>query len=210
MKEITRSLKRKQLGIDWKIAILTIASTLLIIADYYFNFSAGNNLDSILLYIVIPVGITVFVFKESPSSYGLTIGDWKAGLLITAFAILLMAPILWYLGTNQVTMQQYYRIQPGGLIWKKGLEMLGWEYIFRGWLLFGYARKYGPDALWLQAVPFAIAHLGKPPVETFSTIFGGFAFGWVAWRTKSFLYPFIIHWFIGSFIILVASGALGQ
>jgi len=209
MMEIVRYLKGKQLEIDWKIAILTIASTLLIMTDYYINFSSGNNLDSILLYLVIPAAITVFVFKESPASYGLTIGDWKAGLLITALAILLMVPILWYLGTNQGTMQQYYRIQPGGLIWKKGLEMLGWEYIFRGWLLFGYARKYGPDALWLQAVPFAIAHLGKPAVETFSTIFGGFAFGWVAWRTKSFLYSFIIHWFIGSFIILVASGALG-
>lgn len=210
MKEIARYLKGDQLEIDWKIAILTITSTLLIIADYYFSFSSGNSLDSIFLYIVIPVGITVFVFKESPTSYGLAIGDWKAGLLITALGILLMAPVLWYLGTHQGTMQQYYRIQPGGLIWKKGLNMLGWEYIFRGWLLFGYARKYGPDALWLQAVPFAIAHLGKPAVETFSTIFGGFAFGWVAWRTKSFLYPFLIHWFVGSFVILVSSGALGR
>lgn len=210
MKEIARYLKGDQLEIDWKIAILTITSTLLIIADYYFSFSSGNSLDSIFLYIVIPVGITVFIFKESPTSYGLAIGDWKAGLLITALGILLMAPVLWYLGTHQGTMQQYYRIQPGGLIWKKGLNMLGWEYIFRGWLLFGYARKYGPDALWLQAVPFAIAHLGKPAVETFSTIFGGFAFGWVAWRTKSFLYPFLIHWFVGSFVILVSSGALGR
>jgi uncharacterized protein len=210
MKEFVRFLLRgKQLEIDWKIAILTIASTLLIIADYYFNFTAGNYLDSIVLYIVIPVGITVFIFKESPKSYGLRIGDWKAGLLITVIGILLMAPVLWYLGTHQDAMQRYYHIQPGGLIWKKGLEMLGWEYLFRGWLLFGYARKYGPDALWLQAVPFAIAHLGKPAVETFSTIFGGFVFGWVAWRTKSFLYPFIIHWFVGTFVILIASGAWG-
>jgi uncharacterized protein len=48
--------------------------------------------------------------------------------------------------------------------------------------------------------------MGKPELETLSTIFGGFAFGWVAYRTKSFLYAFLIHWFISTFIILVAAG----
>jgi membrane protease YdiL (CAAX protease family) len=76
-------------------------------------------------------------------------------------------------------------------------------------MLFGYERKFGAHALWLQAVPFALVHIGKPEVETLSTIFGGLAFGWVAWRTRSFLYPFLIHWFVASFTILAASGALG-
>jgi membrane protease YdiL (CAAX protease family) len=106
-------------------------------------------------------------------------------------------------------MQSYYQNQLSGLPWNTFIDLFGWEYIFRGWLLFGYARKFGPEAIWLQAVPFAIAHVTKPPVETFSTIFGGFAFGWVAWRTKSFLYPFLIHWFVSTFVILVAAGALG-
>jgi membrane protease YdiL (CAAX protease family) len=83
--------------------------------------------------------------------------------------------------------------------------MLGWEYLFRGWILFTYGKKYGPDAIWLQAVPFALAHLTKPGIETISTIFGGFAFGWIAWRTKSFLYPFLIHWFISIWIIHLVS-----
>ncbi len=58
----------------------------------------------------------------------------------------------------------------------------------------------------LQAVPFALAHLTKPPLETLSTIFGGIAFGWVAWRTRSFIYPFLIHWFVTTVVILVAMG----
>jgi len=72
-------------------------------------------------------------------------------------------------------------------------------------LLFGYARLFGSHALWLQAVPFALAHLSKPPVETYSTIFGGFLFGLVAWRTRSFVYPFLIHWFIATFTMWAAS-----
>ncbi len=106
-------------------------------------------------------------------------------------------------------MQGYYSYSQEGLIWKKALELFGWEYLFRGWILFGYARKYGPDALWIQAVPFAVAHLGKPEVETLSTIFGGFAFGWVAWRTGSFVYSFLIHWFIAALIVIVSTIGIG-
>jgi len=162
-----------------------------------------------LFFIAVPIGITLFIFREKPSEYGFTFGDWKMGLLLTGLGIILMVPIIWYLGTYQAGMQHYYDSAPNGLIWKKTLELFGREYIFRGWILFGYARKYGPDALWIQAVPFAVAHLGKPELETFSTIFGGFAFGWVAWRTGSFLYSFLIHWFISVLIVMVAAGSIG-
>jgi len=196
----------ERLKIDWKIAVITVVSTLLITADYYYSPTSKNYFDSILFYIVIPLGITIFIFRDSPADYGFKLGDWKIGLLLTFLGILLMAPIIWYLGTREAGMQNFYSYSQEGLIWKKALEIFGWEYIFRGWILFGYARKYGSDALWIQAVPFAIAHLGKPEVETLSTIFGGFAFGWVAWRTGSFLYPFLIHWFISALIIIVSAG----
>ncbi len=199
----------ERLKIDWKIAVITVVSTLLIMADYYYSPTSRNYLDSILLFVIIPLGITIFVFKEKPADYGFKLGDWKTGLLLTFLGLLLMAPIIWFLGTRNSGMQGYYNYSQEGLIWKKALELFGWEYIFRGWILFGYARKYGPDALWIQAVPFAVAHLGKPEVETLSTIFGGFAFGWVAWRTGSFVYSFLIHWFIAIFIVIVSVIGVG-
>ena len=209
---VNRILKRilgERLNIDWKIAVVTILSTLLIMVDYYYSPTSAKYYDSILLYLVIPITITVFIFKEKPASLGLTFGDWKTGLLLTGLGILLMTPIIWYLGIKSPGMMNYYSYSTDGLIWKKALEILGWEYLFRGWILFSYAKKYGADALWIQAVPFAIAHIGKPDVETLSTIFGGFAFGWVAWRTGSFLYSFLIHWFIAALIVIISSGALG-
>jgi Type II CAAX prenyl endopeptidase Rce1-like len=57
----------------------------------------------------------------------------------------------------------------------------------------------------VHAVPFALAHLTKPPLETLSTIFGGMAFWWVAWRTRSFVYPFLIHLYIMLFTALVVT-----
>ena len=191
---------------DWKIAVLTITSTLLITVSYYYDLTGAEYFDSPLLYILIPGLITLLIFRESPAEYGFKLGDWKVGLLLAVLGCLLMFPVIWYLGSHNSSMIHYYQNSREGLIWKTGLSMFGWEYLFRGWLLFGYAKKYGADALWLQAVPFAIAHIGKPKIETLSTIFGGFAFGWVAWRTGSFLYGFLIHWFIGLLIVVISSG----
>jgi membrane protease YdiL (CAAX protease family) len=66
-------------------------------------------------------------------------------------------------------------------------------------------RAIGAPAVVLQAVPFAMAHLGKPELETMTTVLGGMGFGWIAWRTDSFLYPFLIHWGLNVFVRLVAS-----
>lgn len=152
----------------------------------------------------------MFAFRENPRDYGWQLGDWRAGLALTFGALLLSLPVVWLAARSNSTMQNYYAplLKPT-LPMYTFLDLVGWEFLFRGWILFGYARKFGPDALWLQAVPFALAHFGKPEVETLSTIFGGFAFGWVAWRTKSFLYPLLIHWAIFTFVVLAAGGFFG-
>ncbi|HEY5271178.1 MAG TPA: CPBP family intramembrane glutamic endopeptidase [Anaerolineales bacterium] len=219
-----RKLFGERLHLDWKIAILTIISTLVLMMDYYHYpllpwnkwFSGWEVtglsmkvIDRTLLYFIIPMFFILVIFRENPKDYGFTFGDWKAGIVITLGAIVLIAPILWLVGRGDASMQNYYKPMVAGLPWSTFLDLFGWEFIFRGWLLFGYARKFGPEALWLQAVPFALAHMGKPELETLSTIFGGFAFGWVAWRTKSFVYPLLIHWFVASFLIVVAAGLLG-
>ena len=198
----------EKLSFDWKIVTITIVSTLLLMVDYYRRLTPYKYWDRVFLYLVIPLLIIVLFFRENPKEFGFSLGDWKAGLIITVIGILFMAPVIYYLGSGDESMRQYYQPQLNGLPWTTFLDLIGWEFLFRGWILFGYARKFGPEALWLQAVPFALMHNGKPEVETLSTIFGGFAFGWVAYRTKSFLYPFLIHWFIATFIIIVAAGLI--
>lgn len=198
----------ERLHFDGKIVIVTVVSTLLLIVDAYQRLTSDKGLDRTILYLLIPLLIILIVFRENPREYGFSFGDWEAGLILTALGILLMAPILW-LVAHGAAMEDYYLPQVVGLPWNTFVDLFGWEFFFRGFILFAYARRFGPEALWLQAVPFALAHIGKPEVETLSTIFGGFAFGWVAYRTKSFLYPFLIHWFVGSFTILVAAGVFG-
>ncbi len=198
----------EKLNLDWKVVTVTILSTLLLMVDHYHKIFPQKYIDRVFLYFVIPLLVILIVFRENPREYGFSFGDWKLGVTYTVLGILLMAPVIYYLGHGDDTMKKYYERFLVGLPWTTFLDLIGWEFFFRGWILFAYTRKFGHEALWLQAVPFALAHISKPEVETLSTIFGGFAFGWVAWRTKSFVYPFLIHWFIGTFIILVAAGVI--
>ena len=197
----------QSLRFDARIVTISIVSTLALIIDRYRDFLSAPEIDSTVFYLFIPLIIIVFFFRDSPSDYGFRIGDWRAGIPLTLGALLLLTPII-YFAARSPEMTAYYAWYAPGLPWNTFLDLIGWEFTFRGWILFGYARKFGPDALWLQAVPFALVHLGKPELETLTTIFGGFAFGWLAWRTRSFLYPFIIHWYIASLTIFIAARML--
>jgi membrane protease YdiL (CAAX protease family) len=197
---------------DWKIVTITILSTLLLMVDYYHRLTPLKAYDRALLYLVVPLLVIFFIFRESPAEYGFRLGDWKWGFSITLAACGLMTLILWLLLRGDASMQKYYAPLLNGplpLPLYTFLELIGWEFFFRGWILFGYLRKFGPESLWLQAVPFALAHVGKPEIETLSTIFGGFAFGLLAWKTRSFLYPFLIHWYIFTLVVLLAGGFFG-
>lgn len=203
-----RKLFTFDLHFDREVVAITILSTLLLMVDYYNRLTPLKAIDRVALYLLIPLGAILLAFRKPPREYGFQWGDWRAGLALTAIVVAIAAPILWFVARSDPAMIRYYAKE-----WSAAaplltfLDLIGWEFFFRGFLLFGYARVFGAHALWLQAVPFALAHLSKPAVETYSTIFGGFLFGLVAWRSQSFVYPFLIHWFIATFTIFAAASA---
>ena len=201
-----RKLFTFNLHFDREVVAITILSTLLLMVDYYQRLTPIKAIDRVALYLIIPLGVIVVAFRKPVRDYGFQWGDWRAGLALTGIVIAIAAPILWFVARDNPAMVAYYAKQWGPAApLLSFLDLIGWEFFFRGFLLFGYARVFGSHALWLQAVPFALAHLGKPAVETYSTIFGGFLFGLVAWRSRSFVYPFLIHWFFSTFTIFAAA-----
>jgi membrane protease YdiL (CAAX protease family) len=198
---------------DLRLTFLVIFSVLVPMLDYYnHRITANKEYDRVILYFIMPLLVISWLFRESPATYGLQWGNWRTGLAWTLAACLGMAIILWFLARTP-SMQKYYDARAPRetvrLIYLTGVDLLGWEFVWRGFLLFGMARIIGPGpAILFQAVPFAFMHLGKPEVETLSTIFGGIGFGFVAWQTQSFIYPWFIHWFIAALTKLIASGRL--
>jgi len=214
---LTGTFKLGGLVLDTRSTIVVVSSTLLLVLGYYRETLPaipgtpvdGGMLAAVLYYLLIPLFIVGVIFGEPAADYGFRTGDWRQGLKAAVVVILIAIPVL-YGAAHTEAMTRYYagaaRQDPPLIIARAAIELFGWEFLFRGFLLFGLLRVLGPIAVVLQAVPFALAHLGKPEIETLSTIFGGTLFGWIAWRSRSFLYAFLVHWFILSFVTLVAQG----
>lgn len=185
-----------------KAVVSLLAISVILAVDFYRQLFPAPILDDLLLYLVIPLLVILLVFRESPLRYGLGLGRWREGLAWTAGGVLLMAGMAW-LFLRQPDFRDYYvgyyaLRNPGSEFWRgvglSGLQMFAWEFLFRGFLLFALADSFGPYAIWIQAVPFAMAHFGKPEWETYSSIVGGVLSGWVAYRVRSFYPSWLIHW----------------
>lgn len=94
-----------------------------------------------------------------------------------------------------------------------GLYFFCWEFFFRGFMLFGLARgKYVGiiGAIILQTIPFTLLHwsltpgASKPIAEILGAALGGPLLGYLAIRTRSFYYGYLIHWLMaGTLDVLV-------
>jgi membrane protease YdiL (CAAX protease family) len=70
---------------------------------------------------------------------------------------------------------------------------VAWESFFRGFLTFGLEKTFGMWAAFVQMLPFVVIYFDKPVLEAMSSVLGGVALGWLALRTRSFLYGAFIH-----------------
>jgi membrane protease YdiL (CAAX protease family) len=194
---------------DARIVQIVTLATLILIVAFNNRFVAGEY-DRFVLEFIIPVAWIVLVWRESPRAYGFGIGDWRLGLPIVAGGVAVMAVIIWFAG-QQPDFRAYYTDSIDGrpmwrLVIDTGIDLLAWEFFFRGWLLWGLGRKYGTDAIWLQVIPFALMHVWKPEIEQLSTVVGGAFFGLLAWRTRSFVYGWLLHWFMLAWVLMVTAG----
>jgi membrane protease YdiL (CAAX protease family) len=176
---------------------------------YRFLFYAMHSpIPQLVFFFIVPV-ISLLLLKEPLKKYGLRIGDWKIGLLYAFLSIALLAPLLYWASTMP-SFQQYYiknlQVGFGYLILQYGLYMFAWEFILRGYLYFSLEERVGTLAIWLQSVPFAIAHLGKPAPETLTCFFGGLVLGYISMKSRSSLYAFLVHW--GIFVTLLGFVAM--
>jgi membrane protease YdiL (CAAX protease family) len=181
---------------------IVVAATLFFVLDKY-HAIGPEWLSGFLYYAVFPVLVILLILRKNPLDFGLRLGSpriWGFWVLV----ICLAAAVILYVSSFSTTLQDYYRQDDFSLLvyfLTSCVSLFAWEFIYRGFLLFGLREKFREGAILLQMVPFALLHLGKPELETVSTIFTGILFGYVAYRGKSFWPAFIIHMFINVFFV---------
>lgn len=152
-------------------------------------------------FFILPVLIIKTLFKEKIKDYGISFGDYKTGLKITIIFLLVMIPLVWFASSQNDFIKTYPQLKQARGSWQTffifetGLliYMFAWEFIWRGFMLFGLEKKFGYYSVLIQMIPFLILHNGKPPLETFGAIIGGIALGILALRTRSIFYCVIVH-----------------
>ena len=73
------------------------------------------------------------------------------------------------------------------------LDFVSIELFFRGFLVIGFIRFVGADAILPMAAFYCTIHFGKPLGECISSFFGGMVLGVIAYRTKSIFGGLIVH-----------------
>ena len=154
-----------------------------------------------ILGFVLPVALLVGVFRRKPSDVGLGLGDWKLALLLTAAYLPLVVVGTWFLSAGDGFLAQYPHHDPAARDWSLFLiyeafflfYWIGWEYLWRGFVLFGTRHTFGIHAIIVQALPFAVLHFTKPFAEGLLSIVGAVALGALVWRCRSFWIAVPIH-----------------
>ncbi len=150
---------------------------------------------------LIPVLVLLVGFRKRPKEIGLGLGDWK--LALTLFAAYMPVVIIgtWILSDGRVFQVEYPHYREAVNSWSVFviyqslflLYWIGWEYLWRGFILFGTAHSFGVHAIFVQALPFALLHVHKPTSELVLSLLGGIVLGTLVWRCRSFWIAVPIH-----------------
>lgn len=145
-------------------------------------------------------------FKRPISDFGLKPGDVRYGIRFVVFVLPFALWLVW-VGSSLVEIQVEYPLAKSSM--RHPLQFLvmeclylffylGWEFFFRGFVLFGLERRFGAlCAILIQIIPSSLVHIGKPPQESFGAILAGLVFGYLALRTRSIYYPLMLHAALG-------------
>lgn len=221
------------------------ACALLIISHYqgntgYFRVLVGDRFDkhpavnvlghfwwfgsSLVLYLVMPLILSVATKGSFHRRYGFGLGHWRQGLVITAIFLAVMLPAA-FVASKLEAFKGIYPLAGNAafMLSKDGVNVtslplfalyeaayflyfVGWEFLFRGWMLNGLLPKFGRvAAVLIQTAPFAVMHLGKAELEALGSIVAGIALGILALRTRSFWYGALLHGLVAVFMDVISA-----
>lgn len=176
--------------------------------DDLFSFAAATQscLIAFLCLFAIPLLVS-FKLGLKRSDLGLQVGNWKLGFAVLLIGIPLAAVAV-LVGGNDAEMLAAYP-WPGQWLARSSTNMAAWfsiyamyyfafEFFYRGFLLRALNVESGFwMAMWIQVAMSVMIHFGKPTPELLAAIPAGFLFGWIAYKTNSLWYVFVLHWTIG-------------
>ncbi len=158
----------------------------------------------IFFYLLPPIILIKFVFKEKFSSYGLSFkgafSDYKIYLLM----LCVMIPLVLFFSRTESFQARYpfYNIlkgesvYPNLLIWELFyfIQFFALEFFFRGFMLHGTKQRFGFYSVFVMTIPYCMIHFGKPLPETIAAIIAGVVLGTLSLKSRSIWLGVAIHY----------------
>jgi len=153
-------------------------------------------------------------FLRPSERFGIRLGNVRTWSVDIGIAWVILLVLILIFGRSPKFYLFYPMYKPAGYAWSQFLfyqscqlaYMFGWEFIFRGYLLFTAKKEVGTiPAIIIQMLPFAFLHLGKPELELYGSIFAGLLLGLIAIRANSFLPCAILHFAVALTMDLFAA-----
>jgi len=124
-----------------EIVIISLATLFLTVAGYH---PIGPPWVSSLIYFaVLPILTITIILRRNPLDFGLRLGNFKVWSFYVIASFIIALPIL-YIASRSSILAEYYTIQKFDVV-KYCLEttayLFAWEFLFRGFLLFGLKEK---------------------------------------------------------------------
>ena len=152
-------------------------------------------------YLALPFLYCRYVLNMKPSEWGFTSKGFVEHLPIYVFFLGVVLPFVVLVSQEPSFMKTYplNKMASQSLLWlviwevSYGIQFVGVEGFFRGFLLFPAAKRLGPFAIPVMLLPYCMLHFQKPWLEALGSIVAGAALGMVALRTGSVLAGVMIH-----------------
>lgn len=158
----------------------------------------------IFFYLVPPLLLIKFVFKEPLKNYGLSLKgafhDYKVYLAM----LMVMLPLVYFFSRTHSFQARYpfYDLEKGEpvfpdlVIWEffYFIQFFALEFFFRGFMVHGTKQKFGYYSVVVMTIPYCMIHFGKPMPETLAAILAGLVLGTLSLKSRSIWLGVAIHY----------------
>ena len=162
-------------------------------------------LRALIYYLLVPIFTIIILLRKNPLDFGLRLGNYRIWRFHVFIAVIIAIPVLYFASKGDDSLNRYYTSKNLNMIEYTcdiTIKLLSWEFLLRGFLLFGLKKRFNETSILIQTIPFVILHFNKPLIEVLACIPMGLYFGFVAYRGDSFWPAFIIHLFINLSLII--------
>jgi hypothetical protein len=171
------------------------------------------SLACLLFMVVLPTCVLGLGTRTSPRDLGVRLTakqrEWKPYLIL----YLVFLPIIYLVSRDPEFLKTYPFWRPPGLEIDGAflafqafycLQFFAVEFFFRGFLVLGLKPHIGRMSVLVMLAPYCMVHFYKPMPEALGAIGAGLILGFLAWRSGTILYGWLLHYGVALTMDLLA------